>query len=139
MSKMPRDNNRLQAKIIEIQKRIDALWKGYSRFLLRFPWLVLLSSALVCIALTICFFLFVHVRPFDQTDFFLPNGPAMQNAQRLQKIFGNDKDLRVHQQMDLYPALDMIIRRKVSSPENNQSNMLDTDVIDEVSVHLSTR
>lgn len=126
---MPKENPRFHAKLNGIQSCIDALWNAYGRFLLRFPWLILLSSALLSIGLSVYFLLFVDVRPFDQVDFFLPNGPAMQNAQRIQKIFGNDKDLRVHQQMDLYPALDVIIRRKPSSPD---SNMLNIEVIDEV-------
>ena len=55
-------------------------------------------------------------------------------SRRIQNIFGNDKDFRVHQQMELYPALDVIIKRKVqrNSYDLNQTNMLNNQIIDEV-------
>lgn len=71
----------------------------------------------------------MRLSTFDQQDFFLPNGPALENARRIVKLFGNEKYYRVHQQMDLYPALDVIIRRKSST---NDTNMLNSEVLDEV-------
>ena len=86
--------------------------------------------------LTVYFFCFMRVRAFDQGDFFLSNSQALRNAQRIRKIFGKDMDQRVHQQLDLYPALDVIIRRKVaaSSDHLNETNMLHNETIHEVDI-----
>ena len=86
--------------------------------------------------LTVYFFCFMRVRSFDQGDFFLSNSQALRNAQRIRTIFGNDMNQRVHQQVDLYPALDVIIRRKVpaGSDQLNETNMLHHETIHEVDV-----
>lgn len=102
---------------------------SYSRLLLRFPWLILAVSSILAVGLTICFFLMMQIRPFDQNDFLIPDGPSMTNARYLQQIFGNDTGFRMHQQLTLYPGLDIIIKRKANA---NETNMLSTEIIDEV-------
>jgi hypothetical protein len=71
----------------------------------------------------------MQVRPFDQNDFLIPNGQAIKNAFRITQLFGNDTELRMHQQLNLYPGLDIIIKRKFNS---NETNMLTNEIIDEV-------
>lgn len=93
---------------------------------MRFTWIILLISCLLTIGLTIGFFFGMTVQPFNQTYFLVKNGKTSKNIQRIEQLYGHDKDFRVHQQMDLYPALDVIIKRKDSS------NMLNNEVIDEV-------
>ena len=122
-----------------IQERSDQFWNGYSKILIRFTVWILSASLVVTVGLTVCFFYFVQIRQFDQTDFIVRNGNAQKNAQRINEIFGNDKDFRAHQQMDLYPALDIIIKRKVSnnSTDMNETNMLNKDIIEEVRTRIS--
>ena len=113
--------------------RIDRVWNGYWNILLRCPFCFLLISS--AISITLMGFLFdMHVRPFDQIDFFIPTGSAMKNAERIRKIFGNDMDQRVHQQINLYPALDVIIRRKIfnENHSDDDKNMLNEIIVDEV-------
>jgi hypothetical protein len=132
---MNKQSNSLKMKMNGIQTRIDRFGNYFVEILQRCPWLILLTSVVLASGLTVYFVYFLQLRPFDQTDFFIFNGPAMKNAQRLRKIFGNDKYQRVHQQMDLYPALDVIIRRKSSSTStgnDNDTTMLDMNVINEV-------
>jgi hypothetical protein len=132
MSNISKDNNQYQMDMNT--EKPNRFWEYYSKFLLRFSWLILIISLLLTIGLTICFFCFMQIRQFDQTDFLIQNGPALTNARRIQNIFGNDKDFRVHQQMELYPALDVIIKRKLQTNSNdlNQTNMLNNQIIDEV-------
>ncbi|CAF3642209.1 unnamed protein product [Rotaria sordida] len=134
MSNISKDNNRFQMSKNSIQEKIDTFWNYYSKFLIRFSWLILILSSLITIGLTICFFNFMQIRPFDETNFFIPNGQALQNIQRIQTIFGNDKNFRVHQQMSLYPAIDIIIKRKLQTNYKNinETNMLTHEIIDEV-------
>ncbi|CAF1476382.1 unnamed protein product, partial [Rotaria sordida] len=133
MSNISKDNNRFQMSKNSIQEKIDTFWNYYSKFLIRFSWLILILSSLITIGLTICFFNFMQIRPFDETNFFIPNGQALQNIQRIQTIFGNDKNFRVHQQMSLYPAIDIIIKRKLQTNYKNinETNMLTHEIIDE--------
>lgn len=125
--------NHFQMRINSIRQLSNSKWKRfanvYSRFLLRFSWSILLGSALLAIGLTICCFLMMQIRPFDQNDFLILNGPAMTNARYLRQIFGNDTELRMHQQLELYPGLDLIIKRKANA---NETNMLNTQIIDEI-------
>ncbi|UJR08210.1 hypothetical protein I4U23_012483 [Adineta vaga] len=117
-----------------IQERSNHFWDSYSRFLIRFSWIILFLSVFVTVGLTICFLYFMQIRQFDQTAFIVQNGKAQKNAHKVQELFGNDKDYRVHQQMDLYPALDIIIKRKLSNNSHhiNETNMLNNQVIDEI-------
>ena len=124
--------------INSIEEKSNSIWNRYSNIysniLIRFPWTILIISLFLTIGLTICFLFFMQIRPFDQTDFLLHNGQALKNAQRIKQVFGKDVDLRVHQQMDLYPALDVIIKRKLKINKENisETNMLDNQIIDEV-------
>jgi len=129
-----RDNNRVQMGINLIQEKSNQFWDYYSKFLIRFSWIILISSLCVTVGLTICFLCFMQIRQFDQTDFIVRNGRSSRNAELIQKIFGNDKGFRVHQQMDLYPALDVIIKRKlpINHGNINETNMLNNQIIDEV-------
>lgn len=131
---MSKDTKRFQIPYNSIQTKLDRFWTSYSKFTIRFTWLILILSALITIGLSICFLFFVHVRRFDETTFFIQNGRALRNVQRIQKLFGNDKNFRVHQQMNLYPALDIIIRRKLPKDHRNmnETNMLNKEIIDEV-------
>lgn len=112
----------------------DRLWALYCRFLVRFAPYVIFSAILISVGLTTCFFQTVHVSVVDQNDFFLPSGRSIKNAKKLINLFGNDKNFRVHQQLNLYPALDVIVRRKIEGNDNSQnsSNMLNQSVIEEV-------
>ncbi len=125
--------NRLQMRINSIRQQSNSRWSQliniYSKFLIRFPWSILAVSSFVTIGLTVCFLLLMQIRSFDQNDFLILNGPALKNAFHLRKIFGNDTELRMHQQLNLYPGLDIIIKRK---PNTNQTNMLVNEIIDEV-------
>lgn len=134
MSNISKDNNRFQMGIQSIKKKTNQCWDYYSKFLIHFSWLILLFSLLVTIGLTIYCLYFMEVRKFDQTDFLVQNGPALKNIQEIEKIFGNDKNFRVHQQMDLYPALDIIIKRKIPKNQGtmNETNMLNNEIINEV-------
>jgi hypothetical protein len=133
-----KQTNRFQMRINSMRQRTESIRKQfstiYSTFLIRFSWPILAISSFITIGLTMCFLLFMQIRPFDQNDFLMPNGEAMKNAFRLREIFGSDTELRVHQQLNLYPALDIIIKRKLNTTErnNNQTNMLDERIIQEV-------
>lgn len=120
--------------IKSIQQKTNQFWDYYSKFLIRFSWLILFLSLLLTVGLTICFLCFMQIRKFDQTDFIVQNGQALKNIQLIEKVYGSDKGLRVHQQMDLYPALDIIIKRKLSTNHGtiNETNMLNNQIIDEV-------
>jgi len=134
MSNISKDNNRFDMSIKSIQEKTNQFWDYYSKFLIRFHWLILILSLLLTVSLTIYFICFMQIRKFDQTDFLVQNGKALKNIQRIEKLFGSDKGLRVHQQMDLYPALDIIIKRKLSTNQENinETNMLNEKIIDEV-------
>jgi len=134
MSNISKDDNRFQMGIKSIQQKTNQFWDYYSKFLIRFSWLILFLSLLLTVGLTICFLCFMQIRKFDQTDFIVQNGQALKNIQRIEKVYGSDKGLRVHQQMDLYPALDIIIKRKLSTNHGtiNETNMLNNQIIDEV-------
>jgi hypothetical protein len=134
MSNISKDNNQFQMGVNTIQQKTNRFWEYYSNFLIRYSWLILILSSVITIGLSICFIFFMQIRQFDQTDFLIQNGPALTNARRIQSIFGNDKDYRVHQQIELYPALDVIIKRKLQSDQNdkNLTNMLTNQIIDEV-------
>ena len=82
----------------------------------------------------------MEVRPFDQNDFFMPNGLTLTNARRIKTLFGNDTELRMHQQLNLYPGLDIIIKRKVNNNDrsDNQTNMLDNQTVEEVLFNKKT-
>jgi len=100
---------------------------------IRFAWLILIVSLILTVSLSISFICLMKIRIFDQTYFLVRNGRAEKNIQQIEHLFGSDKDLRVHQQMDLYPALDIIVRRKPNTL--NDTNMLDTQIINEVTKH----
>jgi hypothetical protein len=138
MSKLSHENPLSQRKSNACESLNERYSMCYSQLLVRFPYLFLLGSLMLSVALSTCFLSLMRIRPFDQTDFYLPHGKALANSRRLQHLFGSDKNLRVHQQMDLYPALDVIIRRRVndSSPTKNNSNMLRLEVVNEVSRRL---
>ena len=131
-------NNRFQMRINAMRQKSNSICQqlssGYSMFLIRYPWAMLALSSLLAVGLTVYFRLFMQIRSFDQDDFRLPNGPSMQNARRLKEIFGNDSELRVHQQLNLYSGLDVIMKRKFNPNEidANQTNMLNDDIIQEV-------
>ncbi|CAF3578347.1 unnamed protein product [Rotaria sp. Silwood1] len=134
MSNISKDNNRIQISKNSIQEKINKFWNYYSKFLIRFSWLILILSLCITIGLTICFFYFIQIYQFDETIFFMQNSQAIKNVQRIQTLFGNDKNFRVHQQMSLYPAVDIIIKRKLqtNSGHVNETNMLTNDTINEV-------
>jgi len=125
--------NRFQMRINSIQQQSNSKWKQfsniYSKFLIHFPWSILSVSSFITIGLTIYFLLFMQIRSFDQNDFLITNGQAMKNAFHIKQIFGNDTELRMHQQLNFYPGLDLIIKRKLNT---NQTNMLIKEIIDEV-------
>ena len=134
MSNIRNNNNRIRIHINSSRRKIDQFWDYYSKFLIRCSWLILFISLLITIALTICFFWFMKVRQFDQKDFFLHNSQALRNIQHIQTIFGNDKNFRVHQQIELYPAVDVIIKKQLKTNRRNinEANMLDDRIIQEV-------
>ncbi|CAF3212379.1 unnamed protein product [Rotaria sp. Silwood2] len=134
MSNISKDNNRIEMQDNSIQEKMNKFWNYYSKILMRFSWLILVLSLCITIGLTICCFLFMEIRQFDETNFFIQNGQALKNIQRIRTIFGNDKNFRAHQQMSLYPAIDIIIKRKLqTNNENvNETNMLNNEIIDEV-------
>ncbi len=129
MSTITQDNNRFQ-----MGYKINQLWDLYSKFLIKFAWLILILSLLLTTGLSICFISLMQIRQFDQTDFLVSNGRALKNIRRIENIFGDDKGFRVHQQMELYPALDVIIKRKLINHHHdlNATNMLNNQIIDEV-------
>ena len=133
MSNISKDNNQFPSDMNLKQRKTNRFWNFYSKLLIRSTWLILILSSILTIGLTFWFLYFMQIRLFDQTDFFIQNGQALKNVHRIQQTFGNDKYFRVHQQMDLYPALDVIIKRKLQPNENiNQTNMLNEQVIKEV-------
>jgi len=111
----------------------DKFWNFYTNMFIRFAWLILIVSLILTVSLSISFICLMKIRIFDQTYFLVRNGRAEKNIQQIEHLFGSDKDLRVHQQMDLYPALDIIVRRKPNTL--NDTNMLDTQIINEVTKH----
>lgn len=125
--------NRFQVQMNALRQRSNSKWKQFSNFyakiLIRFPWSILALSSFLTIGLTIVFFLLMKIRSFDQTDFFISNGQAMKNAMTIKNIFGDDTRLRMHQQLHLYPGLDIIIKRKANG---NQTNMLTPEIVDQV-------
>ena len=125
--------NRLQMRMNSLRQHSNSKWKQFSNFyakiLIRFPWSILAVSSFLTIALTIAFCFLMKIRSFDQNDFFIPNSQAMKNALTIRTIFGDDTHLRMHQQLHLYPGLDIIMKRKANA---NQTNMLTTEIIDEV-------
>ena len=131
MSNINRNKVRFPIGYKSLKQKCKQFWISYSKILIRFTWIILIVSLLLTIGLTLGFFFGMKIRPFDQTYFLVTNGKAWKNIQRIEKLYGHDKDFRVHQQMDLYPALDLIIKRK-SSTSQNDTNMLNTQVIDEV-------
>jgi len=122
-----------QMRINSIREKTNSNWKQfsniYSKFLIRFPWSILAVSSFITIGLTIYFLLFMETRQFGQNDFILSNSQSMKNAFHIKQLFGNDKNFRIHQQLNLYPNLDIIIKRKL---DTNQTNMLSEEIIDEV-------
>ncbi|CAF1964308.1 unnamed protein product [Rotaria magnacalcarata] len=134
MSNISKDTNRFQMPYNSIQRKLDRFWDNYSKFLIRYSFITLILSSLITIGLTVYFFNFVQIRHFDETAFFMRNGRTSRNIERIKNIFGNDKNFRAHQQMNLYPALDVIIKRKSqTNRENmNETNMLNQQIIDEV-------
>ena len=132
-------SNRFTQRLNTIRQRSNSFWKQcsikYSRFLLNYPRIILALSLLITIGLTGYFLTFMRIRSFDQNDFLMSNGESMINARRLRELFGDDTQLRVHQQLNLYPGLDIIIKRKVHTDilHRNQTNMLDDLIIEEVS------
>ncbi|CAF0971101.1 unnamed protein product [Adineta steineri] len=118
--------------IISVQEKTNKFWDNYSKFLIRFSWIILILSLIITVGLTICLLCLIQIRPFDQTDFIVRNGRASKNAQLINKVFGSDKDVRTHQQMDLYPALDVIIKRKINHENINETNMLNNQIIEEI-------
>lgn len=133
-----KQNNRVQLRIRAIRNCSNLIWKRYaniySKLLIRFPWIILTLGLLVTIGLSICCFVLAEIQSFDQNSFVLSKGVTMKNARRIKEIFGNDTESRMHQQLNLYPGLDIIIKRKVDSNETNfnATNMLDEQVIEEV-------
>ncbi|CAF1623202.1 unnamed protein product [Rotaria magnacalcarata] len=138
MDSSMKQTNRCQIRMNSIRQIVNLQWikfaNIYSKFLIRFSWSILSFGLLITAGLTACFFLLVEVRQFDQQDFFMPKGLTMTNAQRIKMLFGNDTELRMHQQLNLYPGLDIIIKRKVNNNEtsDNQTNMLDDQTVEEI-------
>lgn len=130
--------NRFRIRINSIRQRSNSKWKQFSNFyaklLIRFSWSILSLALLLSVGLTVCFFMFMNIRTFDQNDFIMTNGRAMKNAFHIQDIFGNDTDLRMHQQLHLYPGLDIIIKRNLNNTPgtDNDTNMLDNEILQEV-------
>ncbi|CAF0960618.1 unnamed protein product [Adineta ricciae] len=130
--------NRIRMRMNSLQQRSNGRWKQfanvYAKFLLRFPWSILLVSSLITIGLASCCLFFMEIRPFDQTDFLMPHGLAITNALLIRRIFGSDTELRMHQQLNLYPGLDIIMKRRLNTVEGhpNQTNMLRNEILDEV-------
>lgn len=131
MSNITRDKVRFPMGYKSLKQKSKQFWISYSKILIRFTWIILIVSILLTIGLTLGFIFGMKIRPFDQTYFLVINGKTSKNIQRIEQLYGHDKDFRVHQQMELYPALDLIIKRKTSS-NSNDTNMLNTQVIDEV-------
>ena len=140
-----KENNRFQMRINSMRQKSNSICQqlstGYATFLIHYAWAILAFSSLLAVGLTVYFRLFMHIRSFDQDDFRLPNGPSMQNARRLREIFGNDSELRVHQQLNLYSGLDIIMKRKGNPDEidTNQTNMLNDDIIQEVGTKCTVK
>ena len=129
---------RFQMYMNAIQKNSKSKWKQfsyiYSKILIRLPWSILSFSLFITIGLSVCFFLLKKISLFNESAFIMHNSPAMKNAFRIRQIFGNDVELRIHQQLNLYPGLDIIIKRKLNTTERsyNQTNMLNDQIIQEV-------
>lgn len=123
--------NQLEKRFNTIRQRSNSFWKQtsnvYSRFLWNYFQLILPICFILTIGLTSFGFVFGRFRTFDENDFLLRSSESVVNARRLREIFGDDSTLRVHQQLELYPSLDVIIKRKDSS------NMLDEKIFNEVS------
>jgi hypothetical protein len=132
MSSM-KQTNPFQMRINTIRQQSNSKWKQfsniYSKFLIRFSWSILAVTSFITIGLTIYFLLFMQIRSFDQNDFLVSNSRAMKNAFHIRQIFGNDTELRMHQQLNLYPGLDIIIKRKLNT---NETNMLSNETLEEV-------
>jgi len=132
ISSMKRTNP-FQMRINTIRQQSNSKWKQfsniYSKFLIRFSWSILAVTSFITIGLTIYFLLFMQIRSFDQNDFLISNSQAMKNAFHIRQIFGNDTELRMHQQLNLYPGLDIIIKRKLNT---NETNMLSDEILEEV-------
>ncbi|CAF3779960.1 unnamed protein product [Rotaria sordida] len=133
-----KQTNRIKTRMNSIRQMSNSKWKQfshiYSKFLIRFSWSIFSISLLITVGLLVCFFLLMEIRAFDQNDFIMQNGLTMKNAIRLRKIFGNDTEFRIHQQLNLYPALDIIIKRKldINATSDNSTNMLNETIIAEM-------
>jgi hypothetical protein len=129
-------SSRLQICLNSTQKKSNTFWKQYSKhyaeLLLAYSRVILVFSLLFAIILTGCSVGLMHMRTIDQTDFFMTNSESVHSAHRLRNIFGNDTEFRVHQQLNLYPGLDIILKRKSTAQHENDTNMLDERIIDEV-------
>ncbi|CAF4365486.1 unnamed protein product, partial [Rotaria sp. Silwood2] len=129
--------NRFKTCMNSIRHLSNSKWKQfsniYSKFLIRFSWSIFSLSLLITIGLTVCFFLLMQIRSFDQNDFTLRRSLTMKNAARLRKFFGNDTELRIHQQLNIYPGLDIIVKRKLvtNARSDNLTNMLNEQIMDE--------
>ncbi|CAF3017265.1 unnamed protein product [Rotaria sp. Silwood2] len=130
--------NRFKTCMNSIRHLSNSKWKQfsniYSKFLIRFSWSIFSLSLLITIGLTVCFFLLMQIRSFDQNDFTLRRSLTMKNAARLRKFFGNDTELRIHQQLNIYPGLDIIVKRKLvtNARSDNLTNMLNEQIMDEM-------
>ncbi|CAF3412727.1 unnamed protein product [Rotaria sp. Silwood1] len=133
-----KQTNRFKTRMNCIRQISNSKWKQfsniYSKFLIRFSWSILSLSLLITVGLTVCFCLLMQIRSFDQNDFIMGKSSTMQNAARLRKIFGNDTELRIHQQLNIYPALDIIIKRKLNNTARNDNltNMLNERILEEM-------
>lgn len=133
-----KQTNRLQHRMHSTRKCVQEFWRAvsqrYSKFLIRFSWVILGTSFLISMALIGCFLILFNIRSFDQNNFISAKSEAIQNAQRLKEIFGKDTQLRSHQHLQIYPNVDIIIKRRHhSDPTNEQSNnMLHTTIVNEV-------
>ena len=127
--------NPFELRLKSMRENVQSVWKlcsvNYGTFLIRSPWILLAVSSLIALALTGCFVVFVRIRSFDQTDFVMADGESMRNARQLKQLFGNDAVFRAHQQLHLYPTLDIIMKRKADGL-GDSTNMLDERILDEV-------
>ncbi|CAF0972507.1 unnamed protein product [Didymodactylos carnosus] len=104
----------------------DYLFDKYAQILSKYAWCILTLSLFITIILTACLY-WAQLHPVDENVLKVKNSIAEHNAQQILDLFGNDSEYRIHQQVKLYPALDIILKRKTTT--NGTTNMLVEEVI----------
>ena len=133
-------SDQLQIRLKSICQQIDSLWTKfslkYSQILLKYSWIILSVSVIISLTLTGYSIFAIKIRSFNQNDFIIRNSPSVRNAQRLREIFGKDSEFRAHQHVELYPGLDIIIRKRTVSnvSDDSNGNMLKEEIIHEVRI-----